>query len=205
MKKILIVVMSLQLCSLGSFIASDEECFDFVDQSFPELLGMHLGDALSNYIASVKDSVQQESSFVEKSIILAQGKAEINDLVDADQIDLQIARGEFDLMLADEQRSIQAWQNYCECIIGRTRHDIAQIKNLPEIANRQFDTARAIYHALKDLEHRDFTSIAPILQRYEYESLDSFVRQALDTAIEQGLGIVNIEDVMHRYRYHYVY
>jgi hypothetical protein len=206
MKKLKIIINLLYFCSVVGLIASDrQEEFDFVDASFPGEQGMNLDTVLSNYIGSVKDSIQKERLFAVKAVMLAQGKSGINDLVAADAIDLQIARGEFDLILSAEQNAIQGWQNYYESIIGRNRTDIAQIQNIPEIARDQFEQARAIYLAIQALQDIDFVSIADALQKNNYESLDSFVSQALDAALEQGLGIRNIDDVMHRYRYHFVY
>ena len=196
----------VHFCNPVSLIASgDEEAFDFVDQSFLEEEGMNLDRLLSNYIASIKSSVQKEPLFAKKALILAQGKSGINDLVNADAIDLIIARGEFDLILSGEQRTVQLWQNYSESIIGRTRTDIAQIDNLSEKARAQYQQARAIYLKIQALQDVDFISIVDILQKNNYERFNSFVRQALDAALEEGLGIANIDDVMHRYRYHYVY
>jgi len=141
-------------------------------------------------ITIIKNNIAKESSFKKKSLMIAQLYAqaqEFDDLETQSKILKTITES-----LGHENTTILQWQYNYEWIIGKTR--TTDNPNWTPKERQDLIIAQQIYEQFKSLQNRK-----PQELLNNYEQLDLPTQQALNSALEQGLKIINIDEITDSY------
>jgi len=147
---------------------------------------------MNEKINDARKAIVKEASFRNKSLIIAQLYAAAQEYDDI-EIQMKILQ-KLNKSFVQENKEITKWQNYYECLIGRTRSDITKIEDLSPEAIENFKLAQSIFEKAKSDQAQNWAHIL-----HGYENLDAFAQQAINSAIEQQLKIDNITLIVSEY------
>ena len=147
---------------------------------------------MNEKIDDARKAIVKEASFKNKSLIIAQLYAAAQEYDDI-EVQMKILQ-KLNKSFVRENKEMTKWQNYYECLIGRTRSDITKIEDLSPEAIDNFKLAQSIFVKAQTDQEKNWAHIL-----HGYENLDAFAQQAINSAIEQQLKIDNITLIVSEY------